>query len=276
MRVLFSRKELAGVQEVIAEMEQIARERDIPPWVASRVAARQAWVWLAQGNVEAAAQWAKERGLDVDGVPSVAREVEYLALARIRIDQGRPGETARLLQRLLERAEAGGDTARAIEILMLKALALQAQEDADQALTVLEHALALAKPGGFVRIFVDQGPPMARLLYQAAAGGVAGHDSVAQYARQLLSAFPVVEPERTDASEQQAPQMDLIEPLSERELEILEIIAEGLTNPEIASRLCLSPNTVKAHAHNIYGKLDVRNRTQAVSRARVLGLLAPL
>ena len=285
IRVLFSRGDLAGAQEVIAKMERIARERDIPPWVASEMAAWQARIWLAQTNLEAASRWAQERGLDVDGNPSIARETEYLALARIRIAQGRPGETAGLLQGLLKRAEAGGHTTRAIEVLALQVLALQASGDTDQALAALERALTLAEPGGLIRVFVDEGPPMARLLYAAVSRGLKGRSSAADYASRLLAAFPDSEPKpaaarpklsKSEISVQPEVGTDIIEPLSERELEVLELIAEGLTNPEIASRLYLALNTVKSHAHNIYGKLGVRNRTQAVSRARALGLLAPL
>ncbi|NIQ75433.1 MAG: hypothetical protein GWN67_12460 [Phycisphaerae bacterium] len=132
----------------------------------------------------------------------------------------------------------------------------------------LEQALTLAEPGGFTRIFVDEGPPMARLLYEAVARGIAP-----DYARRLLTAFPVTEPQQTDPLKTQAPESDLIEPLSERELEVLQLIAEGLTNPEIAARLFLTLNTVKVHTRNIYGKLDAHNRTQAVARARALGIL---
>jgi LuxR family maltose regulon positive regulatory protein len=135
-------------------------------------------------------------------------------------------------------------------------------------MTRLEQALTLAKPGGFLQIFVDEGPPMARLLYKALSRGIAP-----EYVRRLLAAFPVAETEQTGPPDTPAPQSDLIEPLSERELQVLELIAEGLTNPEIAARLFLALNTVKAHCGNIYGKLDVHSRTQAVARAQALGLL---
>jgi LuxR family maltose regulon positive regulatory protein len=109
---------------------------------------------------------------------------------------------------------------------------------------------------------------MARLLHEALTRGIAP-----DYARRLLSAFPIAETEQTAPSTTQAPKSELVESLSERELEVLQLVAEGLTNPEIASRLFLSLNTVKAHTRNIYGKLGVHNRTQAVARARALGLL---
>jgi LuxR family maltose regulon positive regulatory protein len=133
---------------------------------------------------------------------------------------------------------------------------------------VLERALSLAQPEGYVRIFVDEGEPMARLLTIALSRGIAP-----DYVRRLLAAFPTTEPERAAPQKPQALASDLIEPLSERELEVLQLIAEGLTNREIASRLFLALNTVKAHTRNIYGKLDVHSRTQAIARTQALGLL---
>jgi LuxR family maltose regulon positive regulatory protein len=133
----------------------------------------------------------------------------------------------------------------------------------------LERALTLAKPGGFLQIFVDEGPPMARLLYGALAHGIAP-----DYVRRLLAAFPVAEPEQSGPAGNISLESSMIEPLSERELEVLALLAQGLTNRQVASRLYLALNTVKAHARNIYGKLDVHNRTQAVARARALGILS--
>ncbi len=147
-------------------------------------------------------------------------------------------------------------------------MTFHARGDTTRALGKLEHAFKLAEPEGFVRTFVDEGPPMARLLYEALARGIAP-----DYARRLLSAFPVTEAEQAAPLETQARGSDLIEPLSERELEVLTLIAEGLTNPEIASRLFLALNTVKTHTRNIYGKLGVHNRTQAVAKAQALGVL---
>ncbi len=198
-----------------------------------------------------------------------------------------PGEPHRadaldLLARLLETAESAGWMGKAIEILALQALAYQAQGKLDQALPALARALSLGEPEGYVRTFVDGGPPMARLLYEAAARGIA-----TDYARKLLAVFATKSRNRglalsppTDSSfvssassEQAVRPSSLIEPLSERELEVLQLIAQGLTNKEIASRLYLAPSTVKVHTRNIYGKLGVHNRTQAVTLARDLGLL---
>jgi LuxR family maltose regulon positive regulatory protein len=268
LRVLFSRGDLAGAGKIIQKMENIARKHDVPPWITNPMAAWQARLWLAQGKLDAASQWVGERGLDAEGGPTLLHEMEYMVLARILVAQGRLDETARLLQRLLEIAETGGHTCRAIELLNLQALAFQAGGDTTRAMTTLERALTLAEPGGFIRTFVDEGPPMARLLYEALTRRIAP-----DYTRRLLSAFPVAGPEQADPSETQASNSELVEPLSERELEVLQLIAEGLTNPEIASRLFLSLHTIKVHARNIYGKLGVHSRTQAVTRARDLGVL---
>jgi LuxR family maltose regulon positive regulatory protein len=267
-RVLYSRGDMAGAEEIIQKMEIVARKFTVPPWITNQMAAWQARIWLAQDKLDAASQWVGERGLAPDKEPIYVGGLEYGVLARILLAQGRLDETITLLQRMLEPAQAGGHTTRVIEILRLQALAFQARGDTAQAMTALERALTLAEPGGFIRIFVDEGPPMARLLYEAVTRGIAP-----DYARRLLSAFPVAEPEQTESSKTQAPKPELVEPLSERELEVLQLIAEGLTNPEIASQLFLALNTVKAHTRNIYGKLGVNSRTQAVARVRALGIL---
>ena len=268
VRILFSRADLTGAEELTQKMENIAGELNLASWTTDHMAAWQARIWLAQDRLDDASQWVIERGLDASGDPTYLHEIKYIALARILIAQGRLDETTRLLSRLLNAAEAGGHTSRVIEILMLQALALQTEEETIQAMNILERALALAEPRGFLRTFVDEGPPMARLLYEALSRGIAP-----DYVRRLLAAFPVIEPEQVSPPHAQTPEVDLIEPLSERELDVLALLAEGLTNREIASRLYLALNTVKAHTGNIYGKLDVHNRTQAVARAQALGLL---
>jgi LuxR family maltose regulon positive regulatory protein len=195
-------------------------------------------------------------------------EIECIVLARTLIAQENVGEATELLRQLLVTAKAGEHTSRTIKILILQALALQAGGDTDQAITALEKALTLAKPAGFIRIFVDEGPAMARLLYDALACGIAP-----DYVRRLLAAFPLDEPEQATATKSKVDQSELIEPLSDREIEVLQLIAEGLTNPEISLRLCVSLNTVKTHTRNIYAKLGVHTRTQAVARGRALGII---
>jgi LuxR family maltose regulon positive regulatory protein len=255
-------------------------------------------LWLAQGQLVAAADWARESGLGVEDKISFMRELEHLILARVLVALGQDDPQSahlenalKLLAHLLEAADMAGWMGKAIEILILQALALshqaalQARGEDDQALSALGRALALAEPEGYVRIFLDEGPPMARLLHQAALRGIAP-----DYARLLLAAFegattnaheawagrkttmkvsPVVEPTLRGR-----PSSVLLDPLSERELEVLRLIAQGLTNREIASRLFLAQSTVKVHTRNIYGKLDVHSRIQAVACAQELGLLS--
>jgi LuxR family maltose regulon positive regulatory protein len=136
-------------------------------------------------------------------------------------------------------------------------------------MTTLERALTLAEPGGYIRIFVDEGPPMAELLISMNASREGGTLRVKEYIHKLLAAFGM----QKDVHPSSLSPQPLVEPLSERELEVLQLLAEGLTNQEIGARLFLSLNTVKVHTRNIYGKLDVHNRTQAVAQARALGVL---
>jgi LuxR family maltose regulon positive regulatory protein len=274
MRVLLSKGDLAGAEEIIRKVAHLDRETNVPPWLTNQMATWQARIWLIQDELGAASQWAEECGLSISGEPKILAEVDflllfgYIMLARILIAQNRLDEATNLLQGLFEPAEKGGRVTRVIEILVLQALALQAQGDTDQAVTNLERALILAESRGFVRIFVDEGPPMSRLLYEAL-----NREIKPEYVSRLLKAFPIDVPEQTDSSRTQGSQSGLLEPLSERELNVLQLIAEGLTNPEIAARLVLSLHTIKTHTRNIYGKLDAHNRTEAVAKARVLGIL---
>jgi LuxR family maltose regulon positive regulatory protein len=242
------------------------------------VAMYYAQLQAAQGDLEAAGRWAKERGLDQaidpteldrrdDYVSFHIRKYEYLVLARILIAQGRPDKVLPFLEALLARMEQQGRTRLIIETMLLKALALQAQGDTAQALIALERALSLAEPGGFVRIFVDEGPPMARLLHEVAARGVAP-----EYVARLMAAFPQLE-SPMHHTPKPADQSQIIEPLSERELEVLRLLAAGLSNPEIAQKLYVAVSTVRSHTKSIYSKLNAHSRWEAVQQARELSLL---
>jgi len=273
-RVHYSRGDMTGVIAVARKVEKSERESQIPPWLAAEVAAWKARAWLAQGKLAPASRWARQRGLIAGGPPRQPDEFDFFSLnafvvlARILLARERWEEAFGLLSRLLEAAEAGQRTSKAIEILGLQAMAAQAKGDTSLALAAIENALTLAEPEGFVQTFLDEGPPMAHLLYEAAGRGIAP-----EYTRRLLSAFPAAEAERTGLPQPHVPESQILEPLSEREFEVLQLIAAGLTNREIASRLFLALNTVKAHTRNIYGKLDVHSRTQAIARSQELGLL---
>jgi len=231
------------------------------------VPALRARVWIAQGRLGDALGWAREQGLSVDDDLSYLREFEHITLARVlmaRYQDERAErsvhEAIRLLDRLLRAAEEGERAGSVIEILVLRALAYQRHGDIPAALSCLERAVTLAEPEGYVRVFADEGPPMASLLRVAARQQTAGN-----YVRQLLAA--VTETEQNGPVKQA-----LIEPLSERELDVLRLLGTELDGPAIARELMVSLNTVRTHTKHIYAKLAVTNRRAAVRRAAELDL----
>jgi len=238
------------------------------------VAALKTRVWIAQGRLGEAMDWAREQGLSANDELSYLREFEHITLARVLIARYRSeriersiNEAMGLLERLLQAAEEGGRIGSVIEILVLQALAHETQDDNPTALLPLGRALTLAEPEGYVRIFVDEGRPMAQLLSEAAAHGI-----MPDYIGELLAAFEAEEQKSGDGSHL-TPAQSLVEPLSQRELEVLRLIAQGLSNRQISQRLFLALSTVKGHNRIIFSKLMVGSRTEAVARARELGLL---
>jgi LuxR family maltose regulon positive regulatory protein len=233
------------------------------------VPALKARLWIALGRLGEALGWARERGLSVDDDLSYLREFEHITLVRLLLarhegERAAPSlhEATRLLERLLLTAEEGGRTGRVIEILVLRALAHQMLADIPAALASLERAVTLAEPEGYVRVFVDEGPPMAALLGAAAKQGIA-----LNYVRRLLAAV--------SGTEHNGPiKQALIEPLSERELDVLRLLGTELDGPAIARELMVSLNTMRTHTKNIYAKLAVTNRRAAVRRAAELDLLS--
>jgi LuxR family maltose regulon positive regulatory protein len=258
--------DLDGALDLLDEAERVYIKSPLPD--VRPIAAQKTRIWIRQGRLAKALAWARERGLSVDDNLSYLREFEHITLARALIAQFKSDraddsirEAMGLLSRLLEAAEKGGRTGSVIEILVLQALAHQALSDIPLALTLLEHALALAEPEGYVRIFVDEGPPMAALLREAAKRG-----TVPNYASQLLAAFGKAESKRPVTQH-------LIEPLSERELEVLKLLRTELSGPEIARELVVSLSTMRTHTRNVYSKLGVNSRRAAVRRAEELDLL---
>ena len=272
-RLKQARGDEEGALRTIQEAERLVSRHNLPSGFVARLAAHRARLWLAQGNLEAATRWARKCEPDV-GAPGYHREVLGLAVARVLIAQDRPEEAAPLLEDLLAAAQKGERTNSVIEILALRALALRARGEEARSLGALEMALALAEPEGYVRTFVDEGAAMAKLLARAreaydGGGGAQTRHGHPRYAGKLLAAFAQPSPERH-------PPPDVhpsVAPLSERELEVLKLVAAGLKNQEIAAELFVVLGTVKAHLNSIYRKLGVRSRVQAVSRARELDLL---
>ena len=266
VRVLFSAGELSAAETLIQKLAQAANESELPLWATSQVAAWQTRIWLVQGKLDATAQWVIKHGLEPTDEFLFVFEPEYIALARILLAQGQLSEASDLLKRLRSAAEVGGRYLRVVELCLLQALTAQSDGESSLAMAYLTQAIEFAAGRGILRTFVDEGPAVARLLYEAVK-----REIEPEFVQRLIAAFPAESPEPARATKFET--NEWVEPLTDRELEILQRIAEGLTNRKIGSRLYLSANTVKAHLRNVYGKLNVNNRTQAVNRARALGLI---
>ena len=239
---------------ILAKTEQSVRQNNFVLRV-PEVAAAQVLLFLHQGDLEAAAHLVQRHELPI-------------SQARVLLAQGDTSAALAVLEPFRQQMEAKGWEEERLKVIVLQAVAFCAHGEKDKAIQLLGDALVLTEPGGFIRIFVDEGPPMAGLLYEALKRGIAP-----DYVQRLLAAFPTEGQEKTTGLKSQDPDSEWIEPLSEREIDVLHLLAEGLTNQEIALKLHVSLNTVKAHTRNIYSKIGVNNRTQAVAKARTLGVL---
>ena len=280
-RIYMNRKDWDKAQAFLDRARETARANRSTLMDERIVETMQVRYWIARGELDPALQWARRKGyLDKPPAEMIAEAgqkalfdelqlVEYLTLMRLALAQRQPDRVLELttcLQALVGRRD---HRRRTIELLVLKALALHQKKDLNQALQIIGEAFSLAEPEGYQRVFIDEGELMSGLLYQALAHGV-----FPAYAQKLLAALVGESQESKLPAE--APAAALIEALSEREREVLGLIAEGLTNGEIAGRLHITLSTVKGHTTNIFGKLGVKNRTQAIARARRMGLLHPL
>jgi LuxR family transcriptional regulator, maltose regulon positive regulatory protein len=286
-RIREAQGDLDGALDLLHEAERLYVSDFFPN--VRPVAALVTRVWVAQGRVGEALGWAREQGLEVSDDLSYLREFEHITLARVllaryesdRVDRSIL-EAMGLLERLLQAAEEGERTGSAIEILVLQALAHHVQGDIPAALVPLQQALSLAEPEGYVRIFVDEGPPMAVLLAKLHERSrkrprAASTNVPLAYIERLLALLRgerVQEGTSPAAPSAPPPAQPLLDPLTERELEVLRLIAAGLSNRAIAARLVLALSTVKSYVNTIYSKLQVESRTQAVARARTLHLLS--
>src|SRR5215471_4127163 len=264
-----------GAVAAVTEAERVGPSPDVVDLFNPAPAAR-AWLQLAQGELADAAAWAAARGLHAGDPPSYPREREHLLLARVLLAQGQPEQARALLARLQAPAAAQQRTGSLIELAAVRAQVLAACGDQAGALA---EALTLAWPEGYVRVFAVGGAPLAALLDQLIASRRRGAGLAPgvpwEYLRRLRVAFQpgktrAITPAPTLAAPVAA---GLAEPLTDRELEVLGLLAAGMANKQIARQLVVAPDTAKKHVSHVLGKLGAANRTQAVARARELGLL---
>ena len=269
-RVYLAQGDLSSAQEVMAKAEVLKQKCDYA-YVLAILGELRVQLWLERGKISDALQWAQQHPLTPGGELSLAQEVEQITAAWVQISCNPPGcETSDLqpeellnqLDWLLETARKANRLSSVIKLLLLQAAALQQQEELEAALLKLGEALALAEPEGYVRIFINEGADVEEILRRAGSRGIRP-----RFIASLISAFEQ-SPHR-ESTQTQA----LIDPLSNRELNILQLIADGLSNSEIADTCVITVGTVKAHTASIYRKLNVNSRSRAVARARDLRLL---
>ncbi|MCE7990263.1 MAG: LuxR family transcriptional regulator, partial [Caldilinea sp. CFX5] len=279
-----TQRQSAAALAALQQAQQLARHYQVGRLI-ERLDAYQAQLWVAYGDLAAAEQWAAARQRNQGAPADFPQAIEEMTLARLRLAQGEPAVALRLLEPLMADAQAAGRISGLIQLLALTALIQKAQGQVAAAMTTLAEALRLAAPEGYVSTFVDEGEAMYALLL---AFRTSHHLRAAQanpanrlaYVDKLLAAFPRAKATMSPTADApplvekpQATRPALIEPLSERELEVLALIAAGRANREIGTELVIEVGTVKRHVTNIFGKLGVTSRTQAVATARQLGLL---
>jgi LuxR family maltose regulon positive regulatory protein len=251
-RLKLAQGDVDGAATMLDQIEQSARQKNFILRL-PEIAAEQVLVLLRQGNLGTAAELAQKYELPI-------------SQARVLLAQGNPSAALAMLEPLRQQMEVKNWQDELLKVIVLQTVALHADCEKDKAVQLLGDALKLAEPGGFIRIFVDEGEPMAQLLSEAGTLGV-----MPDYIGKLLAAFEdetMDERRMTESSPSSS-----VEPLSQRELEVLKLIAQGLSNQAICERLFLALDTVKGHNRRIFDKLHVQRRTEAVARAHELGLL---
>jgi len=266
-RLDIAERDLDGAQEACQSAWELSQLMKDYVYVRRWVEDCRVRLWTAQGNYDALRSWVQTSDLKIEDDPNFRRDIDHIILARALVTLGKEQPMGThlenalgLLDRLLEMSEKAGWRGKGIEILVLQSLALQAAGQDEAALRSLERALSLAEPEGYVRTFIDEGEPMAMLLRQT--------DVNKDYVNELLAAF---EPSRTKV--QKVVTQPLVEPLTEREWEVLCLLGTELSGPEISRELLVSLNTMRTHTKNIYSKLAVSNRRAAIHRAEELNLI---
>jgi LuxR family maltose regulon positive regulatory protein len=279
-RVKISQGDWESGQEYLAKARLHAQSPEAGRLNERLVNGLQARLWIMRGELGLAEQWARDSGLITRSIRDILASAgqhaagsefvhhDYLTLARLYLAQNKPAAALEVIDSLLAVAGALGYMRRVIQILILKSLALQQMRQGPLAVDALGQALTLAEPEGTLRVFLDEGELIVPILYQAVERGIA-----VNYARKILAVFPHSGYFAAAQGEKKSQVDRLLEPLSDREIEVLVLIATGLSNREISARLHISLSTVKGHSANIYGKLGVNSRVQAISEATRLGIL---
>ena len=252
-RLKLARGDVEGAAAILAQAAQSSRQNNFV-FRLPEVAAAQILTLLRLGSLSEAAHLAQTYSLP-------------LSQARVHLAQDDPAAALAVLKEYRQEVEAKGWQDEGFKVMVLQAVAFHSRGDQERALQVLSDVLARAEPGGFLRIFLDEGRPMAQLLVKASA-----HRIMSEYVARLLAAFEAEE-HRSEVTRSLPAAQPLMESLSPRELKVLQLIAQGLSNEEIGKQLYLALDTVKGHNRRIFDKLQVQRRTEAVARARELGLL---
>ena len=263
MKVLCSKKELAEAEKLIPKMDKLMQNSFIAPWIITHFRAIKGQILFMQGRMNDLEKWVKACGLRVDGEPRWTNAAEFIMFSRVLIAQSRFDDALTLLNRLLEENGDAGRVLEQMECLVSKSVVLKHMNHIADAVNTITHAMELAQPGGYIRVFVDQGELLAELIESM---GDFGKKPVQEFAKKLLTEFKTIN--------YVTRQGGLIEELSERELEVLRLICAGLSNKQITDELFISANTVKTHLKNIYGKLCVHSRAETILKVRELELLS--
>jgi LuxR family transcriptional regulator, maltose regulon positive regulatory protein len=259
-RMLLSAGDLDDLENLLERFKSLTAAAQVPPWIVSPMEGTQALLWLARSELERVRPWIEGRGLRLDDERMAARAYEYWAYARFLLVDGQFEDAGQLLDRLLENAAQQNNLVFQIQLLLAKARLALAGGDRPRALQLLERALQSGAPRGFVQLYLEEGPALRPLLED-------------EYIRHAFPDFSARLLQSMDMVQRPAADGELVEALSPREMEVLQRIAQGYRNADIASDLVISHNTVLFHTKNIFSKLNVNNRTQAIARARELRLI---